>query len=875
MNQKALWSLGGLAGLAAIFLFGYSTDRGYSLLSKTLGRVDQKIQLSIPLLQYVDDFVNEIDFVRVLRRTELHSTQTLHIKFSPADFNENQRKITEFLGENFIRDQTNHWRKAKLFNDGEWLGVKYKFHGTSATPLRLGGISYRFKHEKSGPYWRQMRQFSLISDKDEPDIETIVINQLAREFGLIAPSQELVMLYVNGARDGRYLLYEHPSKEWYEREYGLTQFAVLKSNDDWDRKEHQHWDDTDLFVQNKEVKASEGAGPIALSALNDLFVAVEQENIARVKELLDIDYVAKFLAFATVVNSSHPLVGDNLRYIYDATRGRFKFLFRAESVLVRFNDSLPNFNSTLFDYADRAGAVNTLLFKLLLQDPSFRERRDLFLEQLLDEHRFEFLEIANQLFDQSWNVLLNSNKPMRPLYAKVKRFRAKWLHNTGWIGRYLDYTKVYVTLVKHGTGRYRDTELSILNDSFHAIDLIRAWYLPGTDGETKEVSVNLDPPLRIPPPRLDSELRIIQEPNSVKIPPGTLTRLEFANPALERAREGLSYVADRHIYYNEMIPVKVFSTEESRRSFEKNGVPWKWEGKAIVIEPGSYEIIENLVAPRGAHVIIRPGVTFLVAEGKSIVVRGPLDAGAIGAERIIVKRLDQRQPFGSFAVVANEGDNVRFSNVTITGGSEADIVGIQFLGQLAVHGGKVWLDSIESSNSVSDDGVNIKHAQIFITRSKFIDNYSDQVDLDFCHGIVDNNDFNYSTKDSKETDSNADGLDISGSTILVLHNRLTNARDKAISVGERSTVFLKNNTITGSQIGIALKDESKGYLLGNNFSDNAIDLSLFTKKAQYGPPTGYIPEGSTAPRHMISSGSIEFFDPEKENILNEVELEFQ
>ena len=58
--------------------------------------------------------------------------------------------------------------------------------------------------------------------------------------------------------------------------------------------------------------------------------------------------------------------------------------------------------------------------------------------------------------------------------------------------------------------------------------------------------------------------------------------------------------------------------------------------------------------------------------------------------------------------------------------------------------------------------------------------------------------------------------------------------DKAVSVGEKSTLEIKNSLIRNSEIGFAIKDYSKAYIQNSKIEDTNICVSSFQKKQEYG-----------------------------------------
>ena len=128
-----------------------------------------------------------------------------------------------------------------------------------------------------------------------------------------------------------------------------------------------------------------------------------------------------------------------------------------------------------------------------------------------------------------------------------------------------------------------------------------------------------------------------------------------------------------------------------------------------------------------------------------------------------------------------------------------------------------------------------------ITNSIFKNNFGDQIDLDFTKGLVKSNKF-IGAFDLDLTSYNNDGLDVSGSNLIIENNLFLNNNDKGISVGEKSDVIINNNTLSMNRIGLAIKDESEACIAGNNFNKNIKDISTYVKKKLFGLPKLYIAE---------------------------------
>lgn len=715
--------------------------------------------------------------------------------------------------------------------------MKYKFHGTSVSPLKFGGVtnmSYRIKIRKKDQRGIQTREMVLLSMKrDGPGIATIAVNELAASLGLLAPRQRVVVLFVNGINQGSYALYEYSSQEWFEREYQLTKYAVVKPYDDWDRKKISHVSDLDLFIENMEAKGDLTVAPIALASLEQLFEAIHRRDIEKIKQMVDLDYMARYLAFLFLVNNSHPIVGDNLRYVYDGSFGKFKLLFRLEGggPIINYRP-IQSVNNALFEFSDEAGARNTEIFKLLLRDQEFRKMRDLVLKNFTHGHRQQLLETVEKSLEKNWLVHLSSIGPTRPAAFDISRMRRDFVYNLNKAKEYIAYGKLYATVQNAPQSNVSDQRFTIINDSYNPMELTEINYF--ADGVEK--TIRFDPPVLIPAPRLDERLEIIQQRHVVVAPVGGhIERLRF------RSQLNNAQVPGRHVYINHRAEVTYYSDDQAWASLERNKIKWHLDEDTLVIEKGVFNIFENLVTPREIPTFITPGTEFRIAPEKSIVIRGALKAGDLSGERIKVKRLDSSRAFGVFAVIPTGNSETNIENFSIQGGSAAEIDGFVFLGQLSIHGGIVHLSQLTSTGSESDDGLNIRNAKVRISDSEFFDNVSDQVDLDFCDGEVIRSHFIYRNQRSDaswDLDGNGDGLDLSGSMVVISGSLFRGFLDKAISIGERSHVIVRENTIESSNIGMAVKDASHAELTASNtFRGNAVDVMLYTKKPHFGEPS--------------------------------------
>ena len=95
-------------------------------------------------------------------------------------------------------------------------------------------------------------------------------------------------------------------------------------------------------------------------------------------------------------------------------------------------------------------------------------------------------------------------------------------------------------------------------------------------------------------------------------------------------------------------------------------------------------------------------------------------------------------------------------------------------------------------------------------------------------------------RNSTIKDNGGDGVDFCGSEVVVVDSIFSGMDDKAISVGEKTTLHAVNNLIATSGIGIASKDLSSTHVYGGAFYNNERALSAYRKKPVFGGGTANV-----------------------------------
>ena len=132
--------------------------------------------------------------------------------------------------------------------------------------------------------------------------------------------------------------------------------------------------------------------------------------------------------------------------------------------------------------------------------------------------------------------------------------------------------------------------------------------------------------------------------------------------------------------------------------------------------------------------------------------------------------------------------------------------------------------TIKANNGTCEDTVNFIRSRGSLKSYTSLNSLSDSLDSDF-------SEINF--QKLKITNSINDCLDFSFGIYTVLEGEFLDCGDKAISVGEKSSVKIKKIIIKNANIGIASKDGSKTFVDLAKISNTKLCLSAYKKKQEF------------------------------------------
>ena len=272
-----------------------------------------------------------------------------------------------------------------------------------------------------------------------------------------------------------------------------------------------------------------------------------------------------------------------------------------------------------------------------------------------------------------------------------------------------------------------------------------------------------------------------------------------------------------------------------------------------LLENQSYFATRDIVVVREASLLIEQGVEIEMQEEANIIVEGKIIINGSNQNPVTIKSVHENQRWGALCL-NNDIDTSKISYLNLSGCSRGSDP-LVHIGAISSINSNITLDNIFIDDVIFPifvqggsfqiynstircdficDYINVKSGTAIIENCTFYGSTAsntDAIDLDDVDfGVVRYNKI-YDFKGI-----NSDGIDIgeNSNEILIEDNLIYHSKDKGISVGQNSNIYLKKNLIIGCNEGIALKDDSEAYIVNNTFVNNDISVILKKSRSMYG-----------------------------------------
>lgn len=261
-------------------------------------------------------------------------------------------------------------------------------------------------------------------------------------------------------------------------------------------------------------------------------------------------------------------------------------------------------------------------------------------------------------------------------------------------------------------------------------------------------------------------------------------------------------------------------------SVHRSWLSWNAEARRYETTAGDWQIDSPLVIPEGVGLWLNAGTRLAFAPGAYLLVNGPLDIAGVAARPVVLEPQDVTRPWSGIFVMA-AGRPSRWQHVEIYGTTALEDGPLKLTGGVTFYRSDVTMTDVAFVGTEAEDALNIVRSSFVLERIAIRNARSDGFDCDYCEGTITHSTF---------FGLGGDAVDLSGTRATIEDLEMETVRDKALSVGEKSEVVVRNLEVKNVGTAIASKDDSYTNVIGATIESARIaGLMSYVKKTAYGP----------------------------------------
>jgi hypothetical protein len=771
----------------------------------------------------------------------------LYLDIAFDDFQKISQKRDEALqaGILFSTDEDYVPAKIRLENEApQFIELRLKGDWTD----HIAGDKWSFRiHVKKGGQLFGMRNFSIQAPETREFLDEWAYHQYLLDQDIMTTHYHFVNVILNGEPKGIYAVEESFAEELIESEK-RRQGVLLRFNEDemW-QNTLNFWQEnitiggglwvTDLstaqvsLFREGTIMADETLSTQARAAV--ALLEGYQSGHFSASQVFDVALMGKFFAVSDLWAAMHGTAWHNIRFYYNPITALLEPVVYDGEAFRPQDDQ----NTLALSFADDrlfSDPNIRIAYAQAIQELTKVEKLDAFIEATRPDFEIYQTALENEYFRDGERELLESPwaslkrraemlqlqfQPETPVRGTI---RPVWLDNELRSGSFLEVTLQNQFLIPINllsvwiNGReYPITNTMQDQDSHLAFNLtikdqtqllpIRDWNLPTP--RTGRIYIPFD--LDFYDVLTSQPAITVQIAGTDIVKKSELTNQEMVDQPLSPFRPAIPELET------------VLITHSFLRISEK------YEN-ALEILPGNWVVSSDLVLPQDTNLVAGPGTILNFHEDAVLYTTGALLLEGTKKDPVIFQAQDDYWP-GLIVIRSNEESVL--NHVVISNTSSIQRGGWFLTGGITFFESRVVLNFVTIDGTIAEDSINVIRSTFSFSNSIFQDTASDAFDSDFSNGIV---------SDCEFINIGGDGVDISGSQTEVKNSVFQMITDKAISVGENSSMLIQDVSIQGTGIGVASKDLSTAELLRVRISGakNAA-IAAYQKKPVFGPAKLY------------------------------------
>ncbi len=749
------------------------------------------------------------------------------------------RKIrNEALAINVILSEKKKYFPAKIYFNNKEYRADIKLKGARTDHI-YQDKQWSFKVKlKDNKFINGMKEFSITKFSSRQFPDSVFFSSYLKRYNFKTPNFFTFKIKFNGDNWGPMLIEEHYSKSYKETK-SLRDIPIMTYSDGssleiisayesiFNKDFPNHVEEflglinhkrkilTQAFNLKRYIKKNDINSFNLISfakTIHEVSLTDKNKFENNFEKFLDVDQMALLIAHNLIWGEAHSLGDDNFRIYVDPFSEKIKYIptdHMADMVevgdlnsVIQLLNSFHHFSLLLNNLELRKKYLNYL--NLLEQDLTYQN-------QLINNICLKYINYCkNRVKIENAKKNINFLKEYEiKIFQKNKKrifdlskFSPSEILSLKKTYNQFDYQDLSVRVFEDGTLEiYNLTPFNIIIEEINVVDdykilgkkcnnhnfKIKKKIIKSLEEKFNKISINLNNKFCI-------MQKVTIQTNSNNVRKNISTYVESSNYKSEN--------------YNTNDPEKILPLFEIKNN-------------EIIVNSGKI-IIEEPIVIRNKDFLIKKGVE-LVFKKKAYIYISEGNLKIMGTKNYPVTLKSFEDIWGGIYVANSKKSFINYANIFNT--DYFNHKNIMLTGGVNFYNSNIDIFNSNLISSKAEDSINFVNSNFNFNSTSISNTFSDGIDSDFSSGEI---------VQSKFENITGDGIDLSGSNILIKNTSLSLIGDKAISIGEKSNVKVQNLNISNSRYGIANKDESK--LQGDSIkilNSTDYDILAFTKKPYY------------------------------------------
>ena len=632
------------------------------------------------------------------------------------------------------------YQKADVKFDGKEYKAQVRYRGDSINHWAYPQKSWRVQLTK-GKFYKDMQILNLNVPRVKNQLSNWLGYEVAKTMGnMLVPHSDYVHFRLNRQYDGVRLLLEQPNQDFLTKR-NLPNGKIFVGDIDSEhiyggvKRKHIYKDSSAWEIR----QAWDEPSPREMVAL--LRIIREEHNpyefYRKINSIVDMDSLLHYMAMLELVGSVHVDETHNGKYYFNPVSGKF-------SPIVW--DTVAYFwgNNKRLDLSSNS------LFRVVLSNPEFRERKDRILWNAIDG------ELSTSRLQRI--VAAKAREIQTDIYSFALKLHAndKGVHhisNEEWD----DSVKELINTVE-SRNSYITQELAAIDVDYKLNSIDPNKYLLGVQVNSRSGFEARKLRLKLPNKESGIQVKLARRGLSdIGLPLAAsdefinseskdgivefilndtlLSKRRFANKSPEivpatyvyeinvpsgqtiekvAALRGINSVTGKRYAAQENLELKVPAEHKI------NSVWWSpndyLERNHILLQ-GDINLTETVYYDSNTDLTIASGTTVKLSEGASIII----DGGVLKAEGTPDKPINilPASEDARWGVIGVRAGELSFNHVNVKGGSESYNKFVQYLAPLSLHNAKGTI----KNSSFTDNFISLRSSELEITDSRYTNNY--------------------------------------------------------------------------------------------------------------------------------------------------------